>query len=238
MAASGEPALLKPFGSGIWVHDGADIMGAMGFHYPTRMVVIRLSSGGLWVCSPTQLTGELKAAIDDLGPVVALVAPNTLHHTFIAEWQSAYPAAALFALPQLLAKRPDLTPDGEIGNEPAGLWAGEIDQVVVTGNTILTEAVFFHRASGVVLFTDLLQNLPKDWYSGWRRIIARLDLMLAPEPTVPRKFRMAFRDRQEARAAIARILDWPAEQVLMAHGRPVTRDGQAFLRRAFAWLLL
>lgn len=230
--------MLKPFGSGIWVHDGAEIMGAMGFHYPTRMVVIRLSSGGLWVCSPTRLTEALKAEIDSLGPVAALIAPNTLHHTFITEWQSAYPAAALFALPQLRAKRPDLTLDGEIGDEPAGLWAGEIEQVVVTGNTILTEAVFFHRASGAVLFTDLLQNLPKDWYSGWRRIIARLDLMLASEPSVPRKFRMAFRDRQAARTAVSRILDWPAEQVLMAHGNPVTTNGQAFLRRAFAWLLL
>ena len=33
------------------------------------------------------------------------------------------------------------------------------------------------------------------------------------------------------------VLDWPAQRVVMAHGTPVEEDGQAFLRRAFAWLM-
>ena len=42
------------------------------------------------------------------------------------------------------------------------------------------------------LFTDLLQQFPPDWFHGWRALIARLDLMTAPEPSTPRKFRAAF----------------------------------------------
>jgi hypothetical protein len=61
--------------------------------------------------------------------------------------------------------------------------------------------------------------------------------MTADEPSVPRKFRLAFLDRPAARAAVCRVLEWPARNVLMAHGAPVTSDAQAFLRRAFRWLV-
>jgi hypothetical protein len=106
----------------------------------------------------------------------------------------------------------------------------------VRGNAITDEVVFFHRESSTIIFADLIQQFPAGWFSGWRAAIAKWDLMLGAEPSVPRKFRLAFVDRQAARAGLARILAWPAEKVLMAHGMPVTRDGQAFVHRAFKWL--
>ena len=97
--------------------------------------------------------------------------------------------------------------------------------------------VFFHRKSATVIFTDLIQQFPAGWFSGWRAVVAKLDLMLGAEPSVPRKFRTAFTNRRAARASLERILEWPAANVLMAHGTPVVGDGQAFLRRAFKWLM-
>jgi hypothetical protein len=32
------------------------------------------------------------------------------------------------------------------------------------------------------------------------------------------------------------VLAWPIERVLIAHGTPVEKDGQAFLRHAFSWM--
>ena len=228
--------MLKPFGNEIWIQDGAGIMGAAGFHYPTRMAVIRLSNGGLWVWSPTALSDELIRAVDALGPVQALIAPNTLHHTFMGEWSAAYPDARVYLLPELAGKRPDLNAAEALSDQPDPLWAGDIEQVVFSGNTILTECVFFHHASGTVLFTDLLQNLPRDWYRGWRKLVARLDLMTEPTPTVPRKFRVAFRDRALARAALGRVENWPAERVLMVHGTPISSGRRDFISSAFRWL--
>ena len=109
--------------------------------------------------------------------------------------------------------------------------------MVLRGNLITTEVVFFHRKSGTVLFTDLIQNFGPDWFSGWRKIVARLDRMVGHEGQVPRKFRVAFTDRKAARAALDRILEWPADKVLMAHGTPVEQNGQDFIRRAFGWLM-
>ncbi|MDQ0469530.1 hypothetical protein QO011_002541 [Labrys wisconsinensis] len=197
---------------------------------------MRLPAGGLFIWSPVRLTQSLRTAVDALGQVRHIVAPNSLHHLFLAEWKGAYPEARLHAPPGLRKKRRDIDFDADLGEAPSPDWAGEIDQVLVRGNLITTEAVFFHVPSGTVLFTDLIQQLPAGLLSGWRAVIAKLDLMVGPEPSVPRKFRLAFTNRRLGRDALGRILAWPAETVLMAHGTPVERDAPAFLRRAFGWL--
>ncbi|MBN9220664.1 MAG: DUF4336 domain-containing protein [Mesorhizobium sp.] len=229
--------ILREFGPGIWIADGPTVTAAAGFHYPTRMAVIRLSSGGLFVWSPTALTDALRAEVDALGEVRFLIAPNSLHHVFLADWQRGYSGAGVYAAPGLREKRRDIRFDGDLGDMADADWAGDLDQVVMRGNRITTEVVFFHRRSKTVLFTDLIQHFRPGWFKGWRALVARLDLMVAAEPSVPRKFRAAFTDRPAARAAIERILAWPAEKVLMAHGEPVTEGAQAFLRRAFRWLV-
>ena len=228
--------MLKEFGSEIWTVDGTDVVAALGFHYPTRMAVIRLAGGDLFIWSPIGLTDGLRAEVDCLGKVRHLVAPNSLHHVFIADWKRAYPNAYLYAPPGLRGKRKDLDFDGELASAPMPHWAGEIDQVLMLGNLITTEVVFFHAKSATVLFTDLLQQLPANQFSGWRALVAKWDLMVDPEPSVPRKFRLAFTNRSAARASLQRVLSWPAEKVLMAHGTPVHKDGRAFIANAFRWL--
>jgi hypothetical protein len=197
------------------------------------MAVVRMADGGLLAWSPVALTAGLRAELAALGEVRLLVAPNSLHHLHLAEWREAFPAAPLHAAPGLARKRPDLACDAELGDVPL---AADLDQVVVRGNAITTEVVFFHRPSGTVLFTDLLQRFPPGWFRGWRALVARLDLMTQPQPAVPRKFRLAFTDRRAARDAVQRILDWPTQKVVMAHGSPVERDARAYLTRAFRWL--
>lgn len=227
--------MLKTFGPEIWTADGEEVTVA-GFHYPTRMCIVRLADGGLFVWSPIAPGIELRAAIDLLGPVRYVVAPNSLHHLSIPAWKSAYPQAKVLAAPGLRKKRKDIAFDDDLGDRPEPDWADDIDQLLMAGNTITTEAIFFHWKSGTVLFTDILQQFPDGWFSGWRRWVAKLDLMVSPEPSVPRKFRVTFRDKRAARIALKRILAWPTQKVLMAHGAPVTTDGKAFLVRAFRWL--
>ena len=228
--------MLQAFGPEIWIADGGEVAAGLGFRYPTRMAVIRLAGGELFIWSPTALTDSLRAEVDSLGRVRHLVAPNSLHHLFLTEWKRAYPDAQVHAPPGLREKRRDIGFDGDLGNDPAPAWAGQIDQVLVQGNVITTEAVFFHTSSGAVLFTDLLQQLPPDWFFGWRALVAKWDLMVGPEPSVPRKFRVAFTNRRVARASLEQVLSWPVEKVLMAHGAPVNENGRAVLRRAFRWL--
>ena len=227
--------MLQAFGEGLWIADGP-VADVAGFHYPTRMAVIRLNGGGLFVWSPVALPDGLKAAVDRLGEVRWIIAPNSLHDLHLAAWRLAYPDAMLFAPPGLRSRRKDLAFDGDLEDGSIHPWSREIDHVLVRGNLITTEVVFFHHLSRTAIFTDLIQHFDTGWFSGWRAVVAKLDLMTAPLPEVPRKFRNTFVDRRAARTAVRRVLEWPAERVLMAHAPPVTQDGQAFIRRAFRWL--
>jgi len=228
--------MLKGFGPNIWITDGPTVTAAAGFRYPTGMTVIRLTNGDLVLWSPTALTDDLRAEVETLGAVRYLVPPNSLHHTFLGDWQRAYPDATVYAPPGLREKRKDIRFDADFSDGPITAWAGEIDRAIMWGNRITTEVVFFHRQSGTAIFTDLIQQFPRGWFKGWRALVARLDLMATAEPAVPRKFRVAFTDRHAARESLRRILAWPTEKVIIAHGPPIADEGQAFLRHAFRWL--
>ncbi|UWR21245.1 DUF4336 domain-containing protein [Sulfitobacter sp. S190] len=230
--------MLQPFGSDLWLCDGPTVTGAAGFRFPTRMVVIRLpDDGGLWVWSPVAVSQELRAEIDALGPVRHLIAPNNLHYTFLAEWAAAYPLARVHAAPGLSETVAGTSIHHRLGNVPDPEWSDALDQVLVPGNRITTEIVFFHRDSSTVIVTDWVQQIPSGWFRGWRALVARLDLMTAASPSVPRKFRLATTDKTAARKAVQYILEWEPERLVFAHGAPRATDGLQTLRNAFQWLL-
>jgi hypothetical protein len=228
-------ALLTEFGPDIWIADGPSVPFA-SFPYPTRMAVIRLRDGTLFVWSPTPLSPELRNEVDALGRVRHLVSPNRLHHLFLGAWQVAYPDARLYAPPGLRKRRRDLRFDADLVDTPDPAWAADIDQIILYGSFYLTEAVFFHRASRTVIFADLIQNFPRDWFKGWRGVVAQLGGIVAPNPGTPRDWRASFVDRRAARLARDQLLAWPIERVLIAHGDPPTGDAMAFVRTALAWL--
>lgn len=226
-----------PFADKLWIAEGPPVTGIGGFRFPTRMAALGLNDGRIVLWSPVKLTKELCDAAAALGPVQGIVAPNSFHRLFVKDWCEAFPNAQLYGARGLPDKRGDLIFDVEFRNSPISGWKDDIVPVPVPGNVLMNEVVLFHRTSGTAVFTDLLQNMPEGWYSGWRSIVARIDQMVGAEPHVPRKIRLAFNDRPAARGAIEKILGMPVERVVMAHGTPVTEGAGAFLRRAFAWLL-
>jgi hypothetical protein len=227
---------LLQFGPEIWAADGP-VTSFHGFPYPTRMAVIRLSDGNLFVWSPVALTDSLAASVNALGPVRHLVSPNALHHLFVGQWKSAYPAARLYGTRRLRRKRLGLSFDAELSDASDPEWAADIEQVVVHGSFALTEVVFFHRGSRTVLFADLIQNFPPDWFKGWRGFLARHGGIVAPNPGAPCDWRASFINRRAARNSLGKVLAWPIERVLIAHGDPPTGHGAAFVHRAFTWLV-
>lgn len=225
---------LLALGPDIWLAEGP-VVSFYGFAYPTRMVLIRLAGGSLFVWSPIALTAELQAEVDALGPVAHLVSPNAIHHLFLGAWKSAYPAARLYASPGLARKRRDLHFDAALTDAPLAAWAADIDQVAMAGSFALIEIVFFHRKSRTAIFADLIENFRPGWFRGWRGWLARLDGIVMPNGGAPREWRLTFR-KPVARAALARILAWQPQQVVMAHGEIARTDGTAFIQKSFRWL--
>ena len=222
------------FGADLWIAEGP-VVSFFGFAYPTRMAVIRLSNGDLFVWSPIALSEALKREVDALGPVRYLISPNKLHHLFMPEWKKAYPGARLYASPGLAKKRRDISFDAELGDAPAPEWAADIDQVMLKGSFALTDMVFFHRKSRTAIFNDIIQNFRPGWFKGWRGWLARIDGITAPHPGAPREWRATF-NRRKAHDSLARILAWPIEHVVIAHGELPKSDAANFVKTSLAWL--
>jgi hypothetical protein len=204
-----------------------------GVEVGTKMTVVRLRSGSLFVHSPIALDAPLREAIDALGPVVAIVAPSLFHHLFVGEWAQAYPRAALYACPGLEKKRKDIGWSHVLGEEPETEWSGELDQVFFGARAMENEIVFFHRSSKTIVSCDLIFNLGTH-PSGLTRTIARLVGSKGPGTTVLE--RLTIRDRAAAREQVGRIVDWGAERIVIAHGDIVPANGSATVRDAYGWL--
>jgi len=97
--------------------------------FSTRMTVIRLPEGGLFLHSPLRLDDSLRSELDALGPVRAVVASNRFHHLFVGDYRVPYdPKARFYGALGLQTKRRDLAFFGMLGDEPMPEWRGAIEQ--------------------------------------------------------------------------------------------------------------
>jgi len=217
----------------LWVCDAP--LRFFGLEVGTRMTVVRLPGGGVLLHSPTEATAELVRAVEALGPVEHLVAPNKLHHLFIEGWRRACPDARLHLAPGLSDKRPDLTGAQTLGDGPDPAWADVLDQTFVAGFPFSSEVVFFHRPSTTLVATDLAFHigptspLPTRLFFKLGRTYGRL------APTLLE--RLLIRDRVAIRRSLERVLDWPFERVVVAHGDVCESGGRAQLVESYGWAL-
>ncbi len=233
---------LKPFADQVWVVDGPEIgMNYLGLTlpFPTRMTVVRLPSGKLWVHSPIAWRQSLGGALAELGQVQHIVAPNTLHYWYLPQWLEQYPLARTYGAPDLVrrAKRP-LMLDETLGDMPPDAWEGAFDQRVVRGG-VLSEVDFFHRASRTLILTDLIENFePRRVRSPVLRWLMQLAGAADPDGKAPIDMQLSFLGRRATVMAAAEVmLAWAPERIILAHGRCYETNGVAELRRAFRWVL-
>lgn len=202
----------------------------------TRMTVIRLADGGLFLHSPVRLDAATRAALDAIGPVRMVVAPSKVHHFFVGDYLTAYPNARIYGAPGLAEKRRDLTFHGVLSDEPAVEWRGEIDQHVFRGAAGINEVAFFHAATRTLLLTDLAFNVPANHTAGPRARLFYWLVGAAGRFGPHRIVRLAIRDRTAARASVERILQWNFDRVIVTHGDVLESNGHARFAEAFAFL--
>jgi Domain of unknown function (DUF4336) len=227
--------MLHAFGTNLYISEGPPVS-FYGFRYPTRMAVAKLSNDSLWVWSPIALTDSLAAAVDDIGPVRHIVSPNKLHHLFLGTWSERWPAARLYAPPDLAKKRPDLRFAAELAESPEPEWAANIDQTIFRGSFALEEVVFFHRPSRTAVIGDLVQRFPDSQISGWKGLLMRLDGLVGKHGSTPREWRASFLRRGPARRAREKVLGWRPERLLIAHGDCAEENATAILASALSWI--
>jgi hypothetical protein len=206
-----------------------------GLPIRTRMTVIRLDTGALFVHSPVPLDEAGHGALAALGSVAFIVAPNRYHHLFIRAWRERYPDALVCGAPGLREKRPTVRFDRVLGDHSEPEWFGELEQHWFAGMPALNEIVFFDGASRTLLLTDVCQHItarqprPVSWLARALGVHERL--------AMSRSLRLLMlRDREAAKSSRDRILAWDFERVIVAHDTIVERDGRAAFQRALAFL--
>ena len=223
---------LTPLAPEIWVATRPlkIVVGDIG----TRMTVVRLRDGGLFVHSPVHLDAATKDALDAIGTVRCVVAPTAVHHFYVGDYLAAYPAARAFGAPGVAAKRPDLRFDAELSDQAPPEWSGVLEQHFFRGAPLMNEVVFFHPASRTLILTDLAFNMRR-YPAGRARIFCWLVGAVGrfgPHLVI----RLGIRDRRAAAESIRRILDWDFDRVTVTHGEVLESGGKALFAAAFAYL--
>lgn len=213
---------------GLWVVDRRLRIG--GITLPTRMTVVRLRTGGLLLHSPVWLDAPTREAIASLGPVAALVAPNAFHYLYLRDHADAYPDATVYLAPGLRERRPEL-PGTVLGDDPPAAWAADLSQIVFGSGRGPREVVFFHRATATLILTDLAFGLatPRSLLEGLAWRILGIGSGFGPSNTGRAIF---LRDARTAEI-LERILAWPFERIVVAHGNVVEHEARAVFRRGF-----
>jgi hypothetical protein len=232
---------LKPIAENVWLVDSGP-MRAMGMPLPVRMTVICLGDGTLLLHSPTPFSANLGRALEAVGPVRHLVAPNIAHWTFLKDWQAHYADAVTSAAPGLRDRRQvrssGVRLDRDLGSADTPAWAGEIVEIFVHGVGGFCEVALFHKASRTLVLTDLVQNLEPGKLPVWMRLPARLAGNAAPDGRAPAYLRAVVKLRgQQPRDAARALLALNPDRVVFTHGRWFDSDGTARLRRSLDWLV-
>ncbi len=231
-----EPQLqLVPWAEDIWTVNGPEVsyrLWGLTLPCPTRMTIIRLPDGGLWLHSPVACVPELVAAVEALGPVVAIIAPNVFHYTHLADWARTFPDASVFG-PNLAAKVPGiaLTP---LDQALAAPWTATIDlHVVALGS--FTEVVFLHRASRTLIVTDLMQNFEAGRIRDpLVRTVMTLGGATGPNGRPSIEIRLAaLAHRKALREGVRQMLAWQPAGIILSHGAPYRSNAIAEIEQAF-----
>ena len=228
---------LQAFAENVWIADGPYVRD-FGVTFPTRMTVVKLSDGSLWVDSPVSVPFDILKRITELGPVRYLVAATPRHVWRLAAWHTLFPEAELWAprnTPFTL-KKGHLPFTGILGGAPPQAWAGDLDQLTFKGNALIEEVLFFHKESRTVILDDLIQVHPIVRGKPLRNALFKLEGVAPPHGGVGLDIRLSFTNRSLARRSLERLRSWDFDKLIIAHGPCIEKDAKPFVERAFRWL--
>lgn len=156
------------------------LLGAVAIQVNTRMTVIKLQAGGLWVHSPVAPTAEclreLRRLQERHGAVKHIVCATYAveHKVFVGSLAREFPAAEVWVAPGLWSYPLNLPVSWQLGiptrtvhvlDEETPSWADEFDYLTLGPLPLqigsFVEVAFLHRASKSLLLTDIAVVVPR-----------------------------------------------------------------------------
>lgn len=228
---------LQSFAENVWIADGPEVLD-MGIMFTTRMVVVRLSDGSVWVNSPVPASFETLSRITALGPIRYLVAATPRHVWRLDGWHTLFPDAQLWAprASPFTLKKGRLPFTGILSETPKQGWVDDFDQLAFKGSPLLEEVIFFHKESRTLILDDLIQTHSMAKGRPLQNVLVRLSGVASPHGGVGIDIRMSFTNRGLARRSLEKLLSWDFDKLIIAHGPCVETNAKPFVERAFQWL--
>ena len=228
---------LQKFDENIWIVDGPEVRD-MGILFTTRMVIIKLQDGSLWIDSPVPVSFETLKEINNLGPIRYIIAATPRHVWRLASWHTLFPRAQLWvAKPTLFTlKKGDLPYTGTLRDTPEPGWANDLEQLLFMGSPYLKEVLFFHKSSHTVILDDLIQIHVLRNKRPFRNALLKLEGVTYPTGGVALDIRLAFTNRKLARLSLEKLLSWDFDRLIIGHGNCIEKDAKAYVKKVFAWL--
>lgn len=200
----------------------------------TRMTVVRLRDGALWIHSPIAPTPALLAALEAIGPVRFVVAPNKAHHLFFQPFMAAFPLATGVVARGLADKRPALRDYAVLGTPAAPHWAPDLQASFIAGLPVLNETVWFHPSSGTLILTDLLCCFGPD--NSMLNCLAARVLGVYERLGMSRTMKALVRDKAALADSVSELLRLDVRRIVVAHDQVIESEAGAQLAQAFGWL--
>jgi len=232
----------KPVGPNIGTVDGPfEYLTVAGIRMPlpftTRMTVVRLSSGDLFLHSPVKFDCNLSQELERLGTVRHLISPNQFHYAHIGEWANAFPEAVAWASPgvrqRAQARHLNIRFTRDLGPAPPEEWRDELDQTLFPGG-YFKEFIFFHKESRSLIVADTIINIELDKMDEPWRTATKLTGMAAPHGRTFLGMRLPLLFQRHTAAAVAeKIRTWRPQRVLLSHGRGFEADAGDAIHRIF-----
>jgi hypothetical protein len=204
--------MLRKIDTNLWVFDSTFCIYC--FKGSTRMTIVRLKNGELWVHSPLEISDSVKREIQKLGHVAYVVAPNNMHYLYFDKFLALFPKAKGYVASSLVKKKKGFKKHWNI-EKLKSVIGKEIEQIDFKGHS-LGETVFFHKSSKTLIVTDLLYNLQPHnlWFE---KMVMRLFGGYG-KPSIPIYHKISLHNRKEIMESVKTISTWPIQRIIMAHG--------------------
>jgi hypothetical protein len=228
---------LQEFGKNIWIVEGPRVLD-MGIWFTTRMTIVKLSNGTLWINSPVPTSFDILRQISKLGSVKYLVAATPRHVWRLDSWHTLFPEAQMWVTRKTaytLAKG-KLSFTGFLKDELFEDWKEDLDQVLFKGSSSIEEGFFFHKPSNTLILDDMIQIHSREPGQPFLNALMNLDGVAAPFGGVGIDIRLSFGDKKLAQKSLEKVLAWNFDKLIMAHGPCIIKDAKSIVERAFGWL--
>lgn len=201
---------------------------AFGIDFFRTVTLLRLRDRRVLIHSTAPFAPEDVTAIHGFGEPAWLVEATNIHDTFAKAAQAAFPLLPYFA-PAGFDRLSGIAT--EPLSSPPHDWADEVEVLRIEGLRKVDEHAFFHRTSRTLVLGDLLFNFPPDSH-GWPRFFVRSIMRLPRLVGISLLFRLLVRDKESFARSMRNLLQWDFQQIVVAHGEPITADAKAIFVRA------